>query len=402
MDPQQASTITASTPTFYQFTELPVEIQLYIWELVLGDSEYIRTEWSARVATIWPFVPIPQLQETDPAGLIPYTGWIQEELPATLASFPPPWGYPDPQASEYPDWHAYKERLFYLSQHTMSRARFNISNGNTYLSSTAANIVDKSDTQLACFSVCRTSRAQAMRHVIGDTEQFLQCKDVLDIDDQRMYPVPNGFVLGNVFKDQRGGRPCFAYVTAPHGSEPMRRPRFDHDFRPGKHTHVAARLSDIERCIFGRRLSLTKVTEGWNTDHLTMLREMMWWGPELGLKVRRPEANHPLHCPPFYIFWIYSMILHHLADTRAEEYPMSSECLTGDWNWIGFCAQWYNKLVRKGECRLCKRPLIRDLQTLFPESLDSDGCIDIVILRDRKSVELPDISIGRRSYEFGG
>ncbi|KAI1402899.1 hypothetical protein F4819DRAFT_453214 [Hypoxylon fuscum] len=387
LQPRQ-STGAATGTNFHRFPNLPIEIQLYVWELTLGDSAYIQIEWTTpHTTTIWPLASIPRLGKSDRPGLIPYV--LPPGVPASLISHPPKWGFPDPQ-----QWHG-NDLYDYLESETAALSA---------VTSVTSNL--RKDRSVGCgppmpasFAVCGASRIQAMKHVIVDTKQPLLSINTQHTGGNRMYPVRGGFILGSVYKDQRIGRPCLVYAITPNAPLNELPPRFGQDFFPGRDTHVAARLSDIERCIFGSRLSLTKLPEGLDKEQFEGLAWMMWWRPELGHRARRPEANHPFHCPPASILHMYSMILHHLVGARVEDYPKQSACLASEKDAMYSSGDWYFKLVENGRCRWCRRPLMDDLRANFPELLDSDGCIDIVILRDRKSIEEPERTVKERSHE---
>ncbi|KAI1376410.1 hypothetical protein F4677DRAFT_91154 [Hypoxylon crocopeplum] len=392
MDLQQKGPMDAARSSFPRFPDLPIEIQFCIWEFVLCDSSYIRTEWTTpHLTTLWPLVSIPELGEADKPGLIPFP--LPAGMPTTMTTHPPPWGFPDRQQVErtsWPDFHDYRERMIGISRNGILDAT------SSSLRSTGAEV----HTPAVCFVVCRASRQQAMRHVIGATEQSLRCENAQDYSGNRLYPVRNGFVFGTIFKAQRNRKPVVVYAIAPNADDPELPSRIGQDFLPGINTHVAARLSDIERCIFGRRLSLTVLPEGMDGSQFRHRAWLLWWRPQLGFRARRPEANHPFHCPPGSILWIYSMVLHHLVGARAEDFPRLPECLAGSWDAGFHIGDWYFTLIREGKCQVCRRPLIQDLQSCFPELIDSDGYVDIVIIRDRNSVENPEGTIKNRSHEI--
>ncbi|KAI1770458.1 hypothetical protein F4818DRAFT_455702 [Hypoxylon cercidicola] len=174
--------------------------------------------------------------------------------------------------------------------------------------------------------------------------------------------------------------PCLVYAIAPNAWDRKQPSRMGTDLRPGGRTHVAARLSDIERCIFGSRLSLMTLPEGLDKKQSQPSDGRCGGDPSSDTGRGNLEANHPWHTPPASVLHIYSMVLHHLRMYGR-----------GDW---------YRTLVAEGKCHLCHRPLVDDLRTNFSELLDSDGCIDIVVIRDRKSVEEPELTNVSRSHEI--
>ncbi|KAI4863949.1 hypothetical protein F4820DRAFT_353699 [Hypoxylon rubiginosum] len=400
------STDILSNRVFHRFPDLPIELQLHIWELALHDSSYIQIEWTTpHITTAWPLVSIPQLGPTDEPGLIPYV--LPEGMPTSLDSHPPPRGAPDPGQAHRPDLWAYLESVR-DSDRRASEARSSLGLAKAAMSRVirqrgGAASCATARMLAACLATCRASRLQAARHAIVGTGQPLLCPNTRSTGGNRVYPVRNGLVLGSVFRDRRGGgggRPCLAYAVAPNTSDRKQPPRVGEDFRPGGRTHVAARLSDVERCVFGSRLSLTTPPDGMDKDRFQMLAWMMWWRPELGHRARRPEANHPWHMTPGSILYIYSMILHHLVGARKEDYPRLPECLKGERDAVYSRGDWYMTLVREGKCHMCRRPLMDDLRANFSELLDGDGCIDVVVIRDRRSVEEPELTNLLRSHEI--
>ncbi|KAI0006882.1 hypothetical protein F4779DRAFT_542767 [Xylariaceae sp. FL0662B] len=386
---------------FTRFSHLPIEIQLQIWERALGVSEYVRTEWARPdIITSWPIVSIPQLGESDKPGLIPYPA--PPGVPPTLALFPEPYGVPNPTGfGNGIDWNDYEAGMLRDSSQKLGViSSFSTVWGKMtpFLKKPEKPVQD--DDPVAYFSVCRASRLQALKHTIIATEQPLLIDRIRNTRPSRFYPVRNGVVLGSVFKDQQSRRCCLLFMIAPNKSNSKLPPCIGRDFRPGIYSHVAARLEDIEHCIFGHRLSLTETPEGLDEKRFGELSWVMWWRPELGMRARRPEANHPFHIPPASILWIYSMVLHHLVAPQVEDWPLFRECLEGEKSWMYHCGEWYFNFVAKGECFLCHRPLIQELRQYFPELLDSNGYLDVVVLLDRKRFENPEPTVVERSYEI--
>ncbi|KAI1075362.1 hypothetical protein F5B20DRAFT_560053 [Whalleya microplaca] len=401
MDLEKRHQDAAAATSFTPFSRLPMEIQLQIWEHALQDSTYVRTEWTEPdVITSWPLISIPQLGETEEPGLIPYP--LPAGMPSTLTLYPKPYGLPNPAGlGKGVDWKAYEAGML----QDIPRKSGVISSFSTVWRKMAdfskkPEEPIEGDDPVACFSVHTASRLQALKHTIVETKQTLLLDKTQNTRPSRFYPVRNGVILGKVFKDQQTRRPCILFMIAPNMSNPALPPRIGRDFRPGRYSHVAARLADIERCIFGHRLSLTEVPQGLDKSRFKELQWAMWWRPELGHRARRPEANHPFFTPPASILWIYSMVLHYLVAPRAEDWKLFKECLAGDKNYMYYSGSWYFNLLETGECSLCHRPLMQELRQYFSELLDKDGFLDIVVLLDRKRFEKPEPTIVDRSYEI--
>ncbi|XXH04501.1 hypothetical protein Hte_010917 [Hypoxylon texense] len=419
MDPRRTpSTDILPSPVFHRFPDLPIELQLHIWELALHDSAYIEIEWTTpHITTAWPLVSIPQLGPADRPGLIPYV--LPEGMPTSFGARPPLrgsdlWAYLESVRDS--DRRAAEARASLglaraaVSRVIPSRREGEGASSSSSSSSSAASSALCAGARMlaACRATCRASRLQAARHAVASTRRPLLYPNTQSTGGNRVYPVRNGFVLGSVFRDPRGGgRPCLVHAVAPNLSDRKQPPRVvgggDGDFRPGPRTHVAARLADIERCIFGARLSLAALSpEGMDSDRFQALAWRMWWRPEQGHRARRPEANHPWHMTPGSILHIYSMALHHLVGARKEDYPRLPDCLKGERDAMYSRGDWYMTLVREGKCHMCRRPLMDDLRTDFPELLDDDGCIDIIVIRDRKGIEEPELTNLLRSHEICG
>lgn len=436
----------------------------------------MRIEWGRphRLATTsWPLVAIPPLGAGEPPGLIPYA--LPPGMPATMAAYPPPMGFPASRARRV-DWNLYMDAMLRSSRklgpdpapgivYHFNRAW----SASASASTTTAEKQERErgeeggkrgipglegfDDVLTCLSACHTSRLQALRRAIVNTERsLLQQPDSSATTNASqsalsstaasssripLHPVRNGVVLDSVFVSQHHHhhqrRPCLVYAIAANESDIREPPVLGRDFRPfvGGNA-VAARLSDIERCVLGQRLSLTHKGGLGPERFAGELRWAMWWRPEMGARARRPEAGHPLHCPPASILWIYSVLLHHVAMepaavTREEEeeeeedareegegrageeetqgednetHPDLAECLRGDKDAMYVSGGWYFDLPETGTCRLCRAPLVDALRRRFPDLLDDEGCVDVVILRDRGSVEQPEATIRARSHEI--
>ncbi|KAK7757689.1 hypothetical protein SLS62_000066 [Diatrype stigma] len=497
----------ATTTTFPHFTDLPLEIQLYIWDLVLQDFAFVHIDGSwhnsvshpttspATATAIWPILPVPAPRLGDPPGLIPYR--LPAGTPATLASHPPPMGIPASRARGV-DWQAYMRAMLTPSRKLVRHAAPGVAwhfdhfwaaveaavglgmKGEGSRSSSSRGfpeLLAGVDDAVACFSACRASRLQAMRRAVVNTGQSVPLslpQRQLDRDDDdddgdgdddewriRFRLVRNGVVFENVFQDPHQyrsgdsssssdrGRPCLVYAIAANGADPTAPPELGRDFLPFKTGGVvAARLADIERCVFGngngnggqqQRLSLTRCPPGLDAARFRELRLLMWWQPELGARARRPEANYPLHCPPASILWIYSSILHSVAlraraararaRTGAKEGQQrqrgggmaeggegdgeeggdgddatsAEACLCPDGTKMSayLSGAWYFGLLEMGgRCPLCRVPLVDELRRWCPELLDREGCLDVVVLRDRDSVERPEATLSSRSHEI--
>lgn len=376
---------------------------MYIWELALHDSVYIQINWTTpHITTAWPLVSIPQLGAGDRPGLIPYV--LPEGMPTSLDSHPPPFGFrsQDRSRAHNAELFAFLEKVREADRGA-SEARANFGLTKTAVSRVIRqhkNASGEPSILAACLATCRASRLQAMTHAIVGTQKPLLCTNTQNTGGNRVYPARNGFVFGSVFKDQRSGRPCFVYAIAPNMFHSTRPPQMGKNFRPGGRTHLAARLSDIERCIFGARLSLTALPEGMDNDDFLNLGRMMWWRPEPAQRVRRPEANHPWHMPPGAILHVYSMVLHHLVEMRTRDHPRPLRCLIYERTSMYKNGNWYMTLVKEGRCYMCSRPLMSYLRDNFSELLDDDGHIDIIVIRDRKSIEEPELTNLSRSHEI--
>ncbi|CAJ2507405.1 Uu.00g085910.m01.CDS01 [Anthostomella pinea] len=319
----------------------------------------------------WPLVAIPQLGETDEPGLIPIA--LPPGVPSTLSGWPiRSVGIPNEQAMRDLDWNPFQDYLDTFASELSSSLR-NVWAGITKKATGA----------------------------FGKRQHKAELIQPNNVNRNHFYPVRNGAVLASVFRDQRSRRPCVVYMVAPGTTAPdqTRPSRIRKDYRPDTLSHVAAHLGDVERCIMGHRLSLTSIPGTLVGRSFEFSEWAMWWRPELGRRLRRPEAGHPFHTPPSTILWIYSMVLHHMVAARVRDYPRLPDCLSGRRDAVFYSGAWYFNLVRTGECVGCGRLLMRELRQFFPELMDSEGCIDIVVLRDRKSVEEPERTLGHRSHE---
>ncbi|KAH9885681.1 hypothetical protein F4778DRAFT_760109 [Xylariomycetidae sp. FL2044] len=403
---------TTPGPTFTRFLDLPVELQWSIWGLAFGDITCVRINWpSLNITTSWPVHSIPQLGQGDPPGLIPYA--LPPGMPSTLELFPLPAGLlqglrePDPNRNLYRggsidfDFYTYASMMLTptspRTRHRTDsaflrpllcafRAIFTSRQGKGRLERDKASRFGPS----TCLWVSRASRQLALRHAIVDTGKPLHPNTwFLDYETQSFRTANGCRIFGSVFKDQLNGRPCLVCMI-PSASERWRKspPRMRHD------SYVAARLPEIERCIFGHRLSLTQLAEGMDHNRLYQLERTMFFQPQPHSPARRPEANHPWHCSPGLSVGIYFSVIHHLAAVREENYPDVSRCSK-----YYVRGNWYVDLIETGKCAFCKRPLIQELRANFPEMLDRNGCLDIVLLRDRHSIEEPERTLTYRVNE---
>lgn len=382
--------------SFIRFSDLPAEIQSYIWTLALEGSAVICIKWrDAPLTSIIPVISIPPLTQSDQPGLIPYA--LPTGIPSTLTDFPPPLGVPITWKVPWFDFE--NQVVVATNKSTLSLGRLW---KNLFGGSEKPNRDRQSYGPVAIYSACRKSREEFLRLAIIDSKTPLQPDRVARNDAQNyFYPFNKGVMFGSVFKDQRNQRRSLVFIFAPNTHAENQSCRIEQDFVPGKQSYVGAALADIERCIFGHRLSLTVVRDGLNKASINDLSRLMWLRPSLGSRARRTEANHPFYLPPGTIIWIYAITLHSLISSRKGDHPCFTECCTRLAMSLNISSSdWYFELVSTGKCSHCHRPLLRDLRQYFPELLDEEGCIDMWILLDRKRFESPEICHDFRSYEI--
>ncbi|KAI1758730.1 hypothetical protein GGR53DRAFT_210915 [Hypoxylon sp. FL1150] len=326
----------ATPSTFHQFPGLPIEVQLYIWDLALDDSVDIQINWTTpHMTTAWPLVSIRQTGAEDKPGLIPYV--LPKGTPTSINSHPPPYGMPDPNRAQ-------SAELFALSESVRDADRgaseAKSSFGVTLTKAVVSRVIrqrkgacDEPSTLAACLATCRASRLQATRRrpsVSG--AQQVRIRQRLREPAQRS-TVP--CLRDRAQRIRQETTPANGYRLAAGRSQPRGRAAV---------RHQALRLR-----------ALTTVLEGTDSNSFRRLGHMMWWQPKLGHRARRPEANHPWHMTPDSISHVYSTVLHHLVGVRTKAYPRLPECLKDEWSVIHMHGKWHTTLVREGKCHLCDK-----------------------------------------------
>lgn len=290
------------------------------------------------------------------------------------------------------------------------------------------------DDAWACFSVCRISLQEAMRRTIVDTGQPLQEPGSLrgeagaGAGGDRFYPVRNGVDFGDVFRDRRSGRPFLVYAIAPNTTDPSRPPVIGRDFRPGAGGYVAARLADIERCILGQRLSLAArppppppLSPGADTEAGTEPRRrrvrtldadrfgelerahvVPAGAGRAGAAARgQPPVPLPTGVDPVDLLHAPAPPPPPRPEGRTDDdYGDLGNCLSGVLDGVFGGGDWYFDLVETGACTTCRRPLLDELRRRFPDLLDPEACLDVVVLRDRAGVEEPEATVTSRTHEI--
>ncbi|VUC32541.1 unnamed protein product [Clonostachys rosea] len=385
---------------FPRFPDLPIEIQSLIWELAIVERSILWAEWPSReMSLLAPICPIPRLGLKDPVGLIPYE--LPAGVPRTLDSHPPPSGLAAGTADS-----GYDTSLRIMSMTHRSRLT---RTDDTWTSSLRKIMIQPDEAPsntighhpaLTLLSVCRLSRRVVLtRRATVKTKHQAPEKVPASLDKSPLfYPSFKGGTLGgNIFKDQHSGRSCVLFVL---GSDPLRPSeslplgKIKNAYR---YSHVAARLADIEQCVLGSRLSFTKVPDGLNRDRFKDLEDTMWWRPDLGSRVRRPEAGHPFNITPGTIIALYSAVLHQLANIQA------TTCMGGHarntWS-VRPRGEWYFSLLEKGKCTHCSKDLLLPFCESYPQLIDAHGHIDVMVLLDRHRFEQPEYTQSVRSHEI--
>ncbi|KAI1342662.1 hypothetical protein F5Y15DRAFT_311754 [Xylariaceae sp. FL0016] len=389
--------------------DLPVEIQLQIWDLVLEDVYSVQIQW-ARPPTVtsWRLLPIPQLGENDPLGMIPSPR--PPGTPPTFAAFPLPHGTHsqklfDEATFDY-DWYY----AMHCSAHKPTRPGLNLTKAWASRSKAFAGTSFERpqepkttiDTSVTALSLCHLSRRQALKHTIVDTNRPLRPNDLRDSGFNNLYPVHNGAVVGSVLRDNFSGRCCFAFIISDRKSIPTKPGHFSSNFDPSTSSYVFARLSDIEKCVLGSRLSLTQATDGHDRQRFEELRWATYFRPEMGSADRRPEACHPFNLDPGSITWIYSTILHHLPELEPDGYPLTSNCVLNDKRSFHTMDNWYWEFLEQGRCTHCRRDLRKELTVKFPGLMDSNGYLDILVARHKSFVEAGPQYLNTCPYQIHG
>lgn len=387
---------------FPRFPDLPVEIQSLIWELAMVESSLLWAGWpDHEMSLLAPICPIPRLGANDPVGLIPHK--LPTGVPSTLDSHPPPSGLAAGTADS-----GYDTSLRIMSM--TQRSHFTRT-GDSWTSSLRKMMIQPDEPSVNAFdghaaltllSVCRLSRQVVLtRRATVKTKQQAPEKQPATLGDVPLfYPSFKGGSLGgNIFKDQHTGRSCFIFVLGSDPSKPLlEKPRLVKAKNAYGYSHVAARLGDIEKCVLGSRLSFTQIPDGLNRDRFKDAEDTMWWRPDLGSRVRRPEAGHPFNITPGTILALYSAVLHQLASLQA------TECMEGharnDWS-VRPHGQWYFSLLEEGKCTHCSKDLLLPFCECYPELIDAEGHIDVMVLLDRYRFEQPEHTQSIRSYEIG-
>lgn len=404
------------TPAFPRFPDLPVELQCSIWELALQSpsSDFIWAEWPGpEVALLAPLIDLRDEEAQDTSedkkpGLIPYA--IPEGLPQTMDRFPLPYGLPVPHTVGI-DIDSYAENM------TRQPVRMTAMQRVAEIAAGALQRVTGRDNRqgellncieynagLALLSVCRLSRKTALRHAIVKTHRTMPMDAPHGSSSPQFFEQRHGVVMRHILTNQqkREGH-CFAYILGgadPSGDSLARPPRLgkipSKPF-PLPYTHVAMRLGDIERCIFGRRLAFSEQAAGEiDQKCFDMAEWTMWWRPELGARARRPEANHPFHCTPMTIIAIYAAMLHSLEESFL---PTRTVCQQ-DYTTASECYRWYSRVAVDGNCPACSKPIFHGVRRSFPETIDDAGHIDVVVLMDRNIFEYPEGTVDMRAHEF--
>ncbi|CAG9988865.1 unnamed protein product [Clonostachys byssicola] len=387
---------------FPQFPDLPTEIQSLIWELAIGESSLLWAQWpDNEMSLLAPICPIPKLGANDPVGLIPYK--LPTGVPGTLDSHPPPSGLAAGTADS-----GYDTSLRIMSM--THRSHFTRP-GDSWTSSLRKMMIQPDEPPSSAFddhaaltllSVCRLSRQVVLtRRATIRTKQQAPEKQLASLGDVPLfYPsFKGGSLCGNIFKDQHSGRSSFIFVL---GSDPskslLEKPGLGEVKSAYRYSHVAARLGDIEKCVLGSRLSFTQVPDGLDWDRFKDAEDTMWWRPDLGSRVRRPEAGHPFYVTSGTILALYSAVLHQLASLQA------TKCMEGharnDWS-VRPHGQWYFSLLEEGKCTHCSNDLLLPFCESYPALIDEEGHIDVVVLLDRHRFEQPEQTQSVRSYEIG-
>lgn len=387
---------------FLRFPDLPIEIQSLIWELAIAESSLLWADWpDHEMSLLAPICLIPKLGAKDPVGLIPYK--LPTGVPSTLDSHPPPSGLAAGTTDS-----GYDTSLRIMS--ITHRSHFTRT-GDSWTSSLRKMMIQPDEPSSSAFdghaaltllSVCRLSRQVVLtRRATVRTKQQAPEKLPGSLGDVPLfYPTFKGGSLGgNIFKDQYRGQSCFISVLGSDPSKPLSgKPPLGKVKTAYRYSHVAARLGDIEKCVLGSRLSFTHIPDGLDRDRFKDAEDTMWWRPDLGSRVRRPEAGHPFYITPGTILALYSAVLHQLASLQA------TICMEGharnDWS-VRPHGQWYFSLLEEGKCTHCAKDLLLPFCESYPELIDAEGHIDVMVLLDRHRFEQPEHTQSVRSYEIG-
>lgn len=380
---KMASTLAISSDdrvTFPRFLELPTEIQDYIWDLAIGECELLHVHnLIGQNSKMIPIVSISQLQPGDQPGLVPAT--LPPDMPRTLSSHPLPSGFPTATPGE--EWEGVDDELY---------SRF-FTGGNTcrFTDGDEDAVVRDGAWLLGVASVCRGSCLRLLRHVVIKNKPSYRPAQSLDL-----CAFKNGIVVGNIFTNQQTNRPCMVFALAQITSNLQHPFRPTKEFDPRRQNYVAARLGDIEKCVFGHRLSLKNVFHGTSNETIARSQRAMWWLPELGHRARRPEACHPFFLNPETIIAIYIEILHSLAFAR--ERMTSSGHLAEDKCSMKQVQYIAHRGLDDGECRFCHRRLTSDAREHWG-LIDDEGYLDVVVLLEREKYLWPEMTYSHRSYE---
>lgn len=389
--------------SFVPFPRLPVEIQIFILELATGHSSFLWAEWSGPGLTMLaPMVTIPELSEGDLPGLIPYS--LPDGMPKTLPAFPLPGGLPDPSApaDAWVDWETY-EAMMQPKQNSLSRLTNSLrkSLGQTTLTDENRQNTLECNPLLEYLRTFSLSRKIAFSRAIIKTNQILPANTTSHSSRPVFHTLNHGALSSNIFKDLKTGRNCFAFVLGnDRSTEAPEALMLQKVTDPSKqYTFVSAWLADIERCIFGHRLSFSPGQQKLDKSRFKQVDWAMWWRPDLGARARRPEANHPFFIPPETILSIYCAILHRLiGDYAHTTRNCPAEHEYGDAMYSS--GGWYFRLLETGKCSRCGKPLLDDLLHNMPQLIDEDGHIDVLILLQRGAFERPELTIDARSHEL--
>ncbi|VUC25034.1 unnamed protein product [Clonostachys rosea] len=347
-----------------------------------------------------PMVKIPELSEGDLPGLIPYS--LPDGMPKTLPGFPLPGGLPDPSADAWVDWEAY-ETMMQPKQNNLSRLASSLvkSFRQTKLTDDDCQNMLQYNPLLEYLKTFSLSRKIAFSRAIVRTNQVLPANTTSNSSRPVFHPLKHGALSSNIFKDMRTGRNCFAFALGnDRSAESLESLMLQKVNDPSKqYTFVSAWLADIERCIFGHQLSFSPGQQKLDKARFKQVDWAMWWRPDLGARARRPEANHPFFIPPETILSIYCAILHRLiGDYSHTTRNCSAEHEYGD---AMYCSgEWYFRLLETGKCSRCGKSVLDDLRHNFPQLLDEDGHIDILILLERGAFEKPELTMDARSHEL--
>ncbi|CAH0034042.1 unnamed protein product [Clonostachys rhizophaga] len=387
---------------FSRFPDLPIEIQSLIWGLAIAESSLLWAHWpDHEMCLLAPICPIPKLGTNDPVGLIPYK--LPIGVPSTLNSHPPPSGLAAGTVDS-----GYDTSLRIMSM--THRSHFTRT-GDSWTSSLRKMMIqpDKPSSNaisghaaLTLLSVCHLSRQVVLtRRATIRTKQQAPEQQTASLGDVPLfYPsFKGGSLSGNVFKDQYRGRSCFLFILGSDPSKPLLEKSPLRKVKTAyRYSHVAARLGDIEKCVLGSRLSFTQIPDGLNRDRFKDAEDTMWWRPDLGSRVRRPEAGHPFNITPGTILALYSAVLHQLASLQV------TKCMEGharnDWS-VRPHGQWYFSLLEEGKCIYCSNDLLLPFCESYPELIDAEGHIDVMVLLDRHRFEQPEHTQSVRPYEIG-